>query len=264
MPSYRHISPLHQQAAQSRQIIANENPGLHLIFHYDRIFIKPTPAYFLSASFWTFLRNADQTIYRAAIGFVRSYNYHIRYELDYDIACEKKLIPCDSEGQRDTDSKLLVQGLHVESYPTYAEFCRFIKQFHRVSNAGVSRRYHYGELRLQRLDLLAFLRKGMLAYFHLTRGWSVYIHSFLAPIILILGEASVILSAMQVNLNSQEMLKSSGEWLPLVKASLCFPVVIIILVTVVAGVIMLSALVVTLQDSLRARWLMRHGKGGII
>lgn len=253
MYDYKHIYPLHHQEAHARRIIVNENPNLHLLYNYDCIFVKPIPAYFLSASFWAFLQNADRSTYSAAIGFMRSYNYLIRYEIDYDLACEKKLIPCGTGGQQNTDHKLLVQGLPAESFPTYAEFCKFIKQFDRVRIRDVSRRYQHGEVCLRRLNMWAFLSTGKIAYFIVTPGWGVYIHTFLAPITLILGGASVVLSAMQVNLNAQEILKSNGAWALLAKASLYFPVAIIILVVIVAAVIVLGSLVFSLQESLQGR-----------
>ncbi|MBE3041543.1 hypothetical protein IMZ48_02980, partial [Candidatus Bathyarchaeota archaeon] len=192
-PDHGHIYPLHHQAAHAREIIVNENPGLHLVWYYDRIFVKPIPVYFLSAEFWSYLRNADEDVYRAAVGFIRSYYYLVRYELDYDLACKQNLIPRDHDGRR--------------GHMTYAEFCRFIEQFARIENSEVCRRYHYGELRLTRINYATVLRERKLSYFHIYPQWGSYLAHFFAPIILVLGGASVIMNAMQVNLNAQEMLK---------------------------------------------------------
>ncbi|CAI4212367.1 unnamed protein product [Parascedosporium putredinis] len=139
--------PLHHQQAHARNIIVDEAAGLHLVWHYDRIFIKPIPAYFYSSQFWTYLQGlspapnpADNRKfndpYAAAIGFMRSYYFLIQFE-----------------------------------HPTYAEFCRFIEQFNDISDADTCRRYHYGELRLTRINRTSLFRKGRLAYFHIYPQW---------------------------------------------------------------------------------------------
>ena len=74
-PSYRHIMPLHHQRAHLREIVINENPGLHLVWYYDKIFVKPIPAYFYAKAFWTYIESADPDVYQAAVGFMRSYNF---------------------------------------------------------------------------------------------------------------------------------------------------------------------------------------------
>ncbi|KAL2104706.1 hypothetical protein VUR80DRAFT_9817 [Thermomyces stellatus] len=262
-PDYRHIYPLHHQAAHARQIIVDENPGLHLLWYYDRIFVKPIPAYFLSAAFWTYLRNADNEVYRAAVGFMRTYHYLIRYELDYDLACERRLIPRHSgkRGRHGDDHE--EHRDDRERHPTYAEFCRFIEQFDRVPDSDVCRRYHYGELRLTRINRAAFLWKGKLAYFHIYPQWGSYLRHFFAPIVMILGGASVILSAMQVNLNAQEILDSGGPWMSFVKASLYFPVVTILLIAAVVSVSLLGALGMALNDLMRARRLRQDRRRGV-
>ena len=262
-PEYGHIYPLHHQAAHAREIYVNEHPGLHLLWYYDRIFVKPIPPYFLSVAFWDYIRHANMDVYCAALGFMRSYYYLIKYELDYDKACEKKLIPKirvvvvpGDGGDKEEE---------VWRYPTYAEFCRFIEQFNIRGNDNICRRYHYGELRLTRINRAAFLWKGKLAYFHIYPQWGSYLHHFLAPIVLVLGGASVVLNAMQVNLNAQEMLKSGGAWHTFVKVALYFPAVTIILVAAVLGISLLGGLGMAVNDVVRTsqtRKNRREGKWG--
>lgn len=230
---------MHSQAAYDRKIIVNENPGLHLVWYYDRIFVKPIPVYFLSAEFWSYLSNADHNVYRAAVGFMRSYYHLIRYELDYDLACEQKLIPRNHDGGK--------------QHPTYAEFCRFIEQFAKIENSEVCQRYNYGELRLTRINYATVLRRRKLAYFHIYPQWGSYLGHFFAPIILVLGGASVIMNAMQVNLNAQEMLKSEGAWKSFVKAALYFPAVTIILLAAVICIVLLGSLGMVVHDLVRVR-----------
>ena len=47
-PSSSNVSPLHQQRVKGQRIIVTEDPRLHLVWIYDRVFIKPLPRYLLS------------------------------------------------------------------------------------------------------------------------------------------------------------------------------------------------------------------------
>ncbi|KAK0628359.1 hypothetical protein B0T17DRAFT_588497 [Bombardia bombarda] len=221
-PSFRHIMPLHHQKAHARSIIVNESPELHLVWYYERIFVKPIPAYFYSAAFWEYLDNADQKVYRAAVGFMRSYWFLIQYPIDFDEACNiHKLIPPKPDGK----------------LPTYEEFCDFIEPFKRIGDAFVCRRYHYGELRLTRINRTAFLFKGRLAYFHIYPQWGSFLAHILAPVITVFAVCSVVLNSMQVSLAALAMgvgpdFQVSG-WPSFIGVSLYFPIAVIVLIALV-------------------------------
>ena len=51
--SSSNISSLHQQKVKGREIIITEDPRLHLVWIYNRIFIKPLPRNLLSYTFWS-------------------------------------------------------------------------------------------------------------------------------------------------------------------------------------------------------------------
>ena len=99
--SSAHVWPLHHQAVKLRNIVISENPELHLIWYYDRIFIKPLPKYLLSFDFSnTYLTSQPSSlgqereiIKRSALGFLRTYQYLVQYESDFNIAIEKGLLP---------------------------------------------------------------------------------------------------------------------------------------------------------------------------
>lgn len=50
--NYNNISPLHHQLVKGRQILITERADLHLVWHYDRIFIKPLTKCLLNHHFW--------------------------------------------------------------------------------------------------------------------------------------------------------------------------------------------------------------------
>lgn len=109
----------------------------------DRIFIKPLPPYLLSYQFWnTYLLSSTSPlesrhdIRKAALGYLRTYHHLIQHESDLKIAQQ--------------------EGLRLERPDaSWTDFCRFASQLGRIYDADVSSRYHYGELRLSRLNLYA-------------------------------------------------------------------------------------------------------------
>jgi len=227
-PSYTHIMPLHHQKSHAREIRVTENPGLHLVWYYELIFIKPIPAYFYSQAFWDYLENADKKLYGACLGFIRSYYMLIQYDLDFRLACELRLIPAKGNGDM----------------PTYEEWCEFIVPFAKVGDGHVNRRYHYGELRLSRINRAAMLFKFSLAYFHIYPQWGSFLEHTLAPIITVFAVCSVVLNSMQVSLAvvqtyNDKDIKMAEAWDKFTEASLWFPVVVMLSI----AVILVSALV---------------------
>jgi len=205
--SSTNISPLHQQKVKGREIIVTEDPRLHLVWIHDRIFIKPLPRYLLSHHFWSeFLSTEESTlggsaqeqgvyakIQMSALGLLRSYYYLIQYESDFQIACENgRLLPSDI---------------------SWTEFCAFSIAFSEIHDDAVSERYHYGELRLTRLNLYAKLLLGKFQYERIHRQYGTLFARFYGPLLFIFGVLSIILSAMQVELGVETLLPTT-QWQP--------------------------------------------------
>ncbi|KAH6854692.1 hypothetical protein B0I37DRAFT_37632 [Chaetomium sp. MPI-CAGE-AT-0009] len=249
-PSYTHIMPLHHQRSHAREIKVSENPGLHLVWYYELIFIKPIPAYFYSQAFWVYLENADKGLYGACLGFVRSYYMLIQYELDFHEACQLRLIPPKGDGVM----------------PTYEEWCEFIEPFARVGDAHVNRRYHYGELRLTRINRAAVLFKFSLAYFHIYPQWGSFLEHTLAPIITVFAVCSVVLNSMQVSLAVMEVqgdgFSSSRAWSSFMDASLWFPVIVMLSIAVVLIMALFGMGIMGLKDLFRGNSVRRRKKRG--
>ncbi|KAI0455692.1 hypothetical protein F5B21DRAFT_178653 [Xylaria acuta] len=177
------ISPLHRQVVKQRAIVVTEDPKLHLVWIYNRIFIKPLPKYILSYRLWRdhLGDKTDSThrVRRAALGFLRTYLYLVRHESDFRIAQDPSLllIPCDI---------------------TWEQFNQFAADLVSIADLNVSPRYAYGEIRLTRLNFYAplILRK---AYFQRVEyQYGTYFARFYGPILFAIGVASVILSGLQV------------------------------------------------------------------
>lgn len=251
-PSYNHIMPLHHQKSHARRVVVDENPGLHLLWYYDLIFVKPVPAYFYSAAFWEYIQNADEYIYRACLGFMRSYHTLIQYEIDFHEACELRLIPKKDNGE----------------LPTYEEWCEFIEPFGRVGDHYVNRRYHYGELRLSRINRTVMLFKGGLAYFHIYPQWGSFLAHILAPIITLFAVCSVVLNSMQVSLAAIEVGNETGygvpggAWPKFLNASLWFPVVVMLIIAAVLGASLIGIVFMGVKDMVRTNHVRERKKQG--
>ena len=240
--------PLHHQQAHAREIMVNENPGLHLVWYYERIFVKPIPAYFYSKAFWEYLKQADDNVYRASVGFMRSYYYLIQYEIDFEEACKRRLIPLKPD----------------KHYPTYEEFHDFIYPFSRVNDDHVSRRFHYGELRLTRINRTAFLFRRRLAYFHIYPQWGSFLAHILAPIITVFAVFSVVLNSMQVGLAALDMgpgHEDSG-WPAFIAVSVYFPVAVIIFIALIIAIATVGISVMGVTDLIHGNNVRRRKKRG--
>ncbi|KAF7541974.1 hypothetical protein G7Z17_g11845 [Cylindrodendrum hubeiense] len=177
------ISPLHHQAVKGRKICITEQADLHLAWHYERIFIKPVPKCLFSRTFReTYIHHtkdedADDLSLEAS-GFLRSYSRLIVHESDFDFAKEFKLLP---------------------EWIQWEGWCRFIHEFHGLRDRNVARRYHYGEIRLTRLNFLCTLLHGS-SYAQMYHNYAIYFARFGAPYVFVFGAITVLLTALQTSL----------------------------------------------------------------
>jgi hypothetical protein len=219
-PSSDHCNPLHEQLVRGRNVVITENPELHLCWIDSKVFIKPIPRYLLSWAFWRhYLDDSDANsdpeakakLIEAVLGYMRSYNFLVRYESDYWIAVKEHLIPVTT---------------------TYEDFMIFISSFAEIQDSQVSLRYQFGELRLRRLNLWSplLLKK---AYFHkVVWQYGNYLAQYYAPYLFLFAVFSVVLSAMQVGVAAK------NEWQSFYDVSAWFSVATLIVVClVILGII---------------------------
>lgn len=205
--SSANVEPLHRQRIKGRNVLITEDPRLHLVWNHDRIFVKPIPRYLLSHRFWEsflLLRQPPapapapvaharlELTLRAAKGYLRSYRYLIQRESDFDMARQDhlRLVPRDVE---------------------WPGFCRFISNFDRVRDVDVSPRYHYGELRLSRLNFYAPFLFGTFHFQQLHGQYSDYFARFYGPVLFAFAVASTALSSMQVVLAAGQVSAAQEE-----------------------------------------------------
>lgn len=196
-----HIAALHDQIVRGRNIIITEKPGLHCVWNEDRVFIKPMPRWLMSHAWWEFVKKSSEglappgdcnwgAIYRAALGFTRSYYHLVIHESDFDLAQHHKLIPRDI---------------------AFEAFHNFIDTFGDIQDSDVCLRYTFGDLRLSRLNWLAKSHLGRLHYLKVHRQYHTYFSRFYGPLLFIFGLFTVVLDAMQVTLGASNVPVGQGK-----------------------------------------------------
>ncbi|KAI4165235.1 MAG: hypothetical protein LQ342_001103 [Letrouitia transgressa] len=271
-PSYINISPLHHQLVKGRTIVLTEDPQLHLLWIYDRIFVKPVPEYLLSHAFWEFCFDGygdtkaslppegREEAFKAACGFLRSWALLVRYRSDFAIAVKDgeggSLLPKSDGGDSEKSG-----GTKI----TYEAFCDFIAPFADVGDDQVSPRYKYGEIRLSRLKIWSkiFMRNFHFEQFYGQYG--AYFGRFYGPLIFLFGALSVVLSAMQVELGVSTGRMEAGNWVVFESVCRWFSIVTILLVA--ASTFFLIALLIRMVAgevffATRSMYRKRRGKGG--
>lgn len=177
------ISPLHHQTIKCREICITERPDMHLLWYYERIFIKPVPKYLFSRTFReTYIdRSKDydgDDLSLETGGFLRSYARLIVHESDFELAKQLRLLPAWLE---------------------WDGWCHFIHEFGQLRGKRVSSRYHYGEIRLTRLNFWATLLFGA-SYARVHHNYALYFARFGAPYVFVFGAVTVLLTALQTGL----------------------------------------------------------------
>ncbi|KAI1135697.1 heterokaryon incompatibility protein-domain-containing protein [Hypoxylon sp. FL0543] len=173
----------------SRDVAITEDPGLHLVWSKNRIFLKPIPLYLLEPDFWAAHIIHDRKLADCARGFLFSYAALIAYRSDFNIAKEKGLLPSEItwEGWKDLSREILQNHCY----------------------ASVNPRYWYGELRLSRLNKVYRFRKGFLLRGYSRVGfYAVYadlIRDNFAALATVLGYVVIVLTAMQVGLGVERL-----------------------------------------------------------
>lgn len=219
--------PLHRQKLLGRTIVITENPNEHLISHAERIFIKPLPDYLLCHEFWTTkgrLLAQDESLHQCACGFLLSYCWLVCSKYDLAIAHDSNLLPSSITWDMWVSFVTDVLGnIDLETLDS------------------VSLRYHYGELRLSRLNLIYRFSPHTLSVHNLIHGFmsaalgsKAYLVRTFAWLLSLFWAATIVTSAMQVGIGTSLL----GESKLFQGASVVF--VVASLVGVAASVVLIG------------------------
>ncbi|OCL09244.1 hypothetical protein AOQ84DRAFT_431399 [Glonium stellatum] len=185
---------LHRQQLLGRKILQTEQADLHLLYvspfeDKKTIFIKPLPAYILSQRVWDLYICKDCSLHKDACGFLLSYIWLIRSQLDFKLAENLDLLP---------------NGLEWTQWRMLSEEC--LENIEQFFEDRVSPRYHFGELKRTRIDAIYrftprfFLRYSIAGYFYEEDLAIVFYKRQVAWLVVAFAFFSLILSAMQVGL----------------------------------------------------------------
>ncbi|KAF2704008.1 hypothetical protein K504DRAFT_463084 [Pleomassaria siparia CBS 279.74] len=119
---------------------------------------------------------------KVALGFMRSYALLVRHRVDFVLARDSHLLPAELD---------------------WAKWSDFIFHFRYIEDGDVAKRYHYGQLRLSRLNWAVRLFRPSCAtttWFYELPHWSIdrYIQGAIAPLAFGFASLSLVLSSMQV------------------------------------------------------------------
>ncbi|KAI9858473.1 MAG: hypothetical protein M1830_006334 [Pleopsidium flavum] len=191
---------LHRQKLMDREIVLTEQADLHLVWYQNRIFIKPLPTFLLRQSMWRDHLCRSQDLYANACGFLLSYAWLVCYRTDFRIAQELGLVPFSVEWESWTTFMADVLS-HVA--PSASEI--------------VNERYHYGELRLSRLNWIyrfstkRFNLRNFIRGYHQGPSWySLFLKRNFGWLVVAFAYIAIVLSAMQVGLATDRLGKSSS------------------------------------------------------
>jgi hypothetical protein len=113
---------------------------------------------------------------------MRSYALLVRHHVDFVLARDAHLFPIQFD---------------------WADWSEFIAHFRHIEDEDVARRYHYGQLRLSRLNWAVRLFRPSSAqtkWFYAIPHWSteMYVERAIAPLLFGFASLSLVLSSMQV------------------------------------------------------------------
>ena len=190
--------PLHRQVMLGRELVITEQVDLHMIRQESRIFLKPLPEFLLSADFWNTHMCRDMDLHECACGFLLSYVW---------LVCSKSDLRIAQRGG------LLDSGITWEGWRSFTS--AFLTSIDATTLKGVNRRYHYGELRLSRLNWIYRISSKKPSLTRVVRGYMYEYNQYsdfarrnFAWVIVVFVYISIVLTAMQVGLATDRLGKS--------------------------------------------------------
>ncbi|KAL5371507.1 hypothetical protein DPSP01_014218 [Paraphaeosphaeria sporulosa] len=211
---------LHRYKMLGMEALPTTQMDLHLLRFSNKLMIKPLGEYMLSYSFWLDHLCDKEELHKAACGFLLSYIWLLTTPLDLKLAHELFLIP---------------------SFVTWNWWKSFVADFTKVIDVRaldqVNKRFHFGDLRLGRINSVYRIRY---AHTHFVRGYLygynryvVFFQRKFSWILVVFVFFSLVLAAMQVGA-SVDPLQQNHEFL---KSCYGFVVFSMVSVAAVLGVI---------------------------
>lgn len=176
---------LHRYKMLGMEVLPTQQMDLHLLRFSNNLIIKPLPEYYLSYDFWISYLCEDEELHKAAAGFLLSYIWLLATPLDLKIAHELYIIPS------------------FVTWPWWKDFVtEFVTRIDIHALDQVNRRFHFGDLRLGRINSIyrtryaheSFIRGYLYGY----NRYVVFFQRKFSWILVVFVFFSLVLAAMQV------------------------------------------------------------------
>jgi hypothetical protein len=246
--------PLHYQVMKKREIVVTEQLDLHLVWSASTsssILIKPLPRFLLCHEFWRTQICPRPHLYETALGFLLSYVALIEREVDYNLALLNGLIPREITWARwlTLVNEVLcasAQAKHIDKDAATSSSVGLLG-----ARACVNKRFHYGELRLGRLNWIYRLTMGeMRGYLSGCTTYAAFMRDNVNSLITLFAYTTIVLSAMQVGLSTEPLAQNYSFGMAsyvFSVFSILAPLACIVAVLGVIGMIFVMNLVRTLR-----------------
>ncbi|OJD32652.1 uncharacterized protein BKCO1_37000167 [Diplodia corticola] len=248
----RPINTLTHQQVRGRDVTVSQNPELHCVWHDKRIFVKPMPAYLLSYDFWDAVFTEEwcatdegRLVVTSALGFMRSYGYLVQHPSDFAIAVDKGLIPenvgkglaevREEEREKEEGEDKAGKKAGEKKEPakiSFEDFVAFIDWFGsaKIGDDQVSLRYHYGDLRLSRLN---FWAKFVLKDFTFEKAYGnydAYFSRFYGPLLFTFGVINLIMGSINLAINTEKGGWKKPDWKHLYDVGNVFAIIVLVFI----------------------------------
>lgn len=181
--------PLHRyKMVYGYQVTGTQQMDLHLLRFSSKLLVKPLPEYMLATSFWEQHLCADEALWESAAGWLLSYIWLIASPLDLTIAHDTSLLP------------------GAITWPWWKAFATdFLQHIDVNALDRVNKRYHFGHLRLSRINTI-YRSRFLLTHFvrGYLYGYNRYVVLFernVSWLLVVFIFLNLVLSAMQVGVS---------------------------------------------------------------
>lgn len=189
--------PLHRYKMYGYEMLGTHQMDLHLLKFSNKLLVKPLPEYLIDTTFWEqhLCGDNDKERWESATGWLLSYVWLITSPLDLKLAHDYALIP------------------PAITWPWWKDFATdFVSHVDINALHDVNKRYHFGDLRLSRVNTIYRTR---FFHTHFVRGYLygynryvVFFERNFSWILILFVFLSLVLSAMQVGTALDELSSS--------------------------------------------------------
>jgi hypothetical protein len=199
---------LHYQVVKRRDIVVTEQLDLHLVWSSSTssiIYIKPLPRFLLCPDFWRTQICMHPQLYQIALGFMLSYVALIEREADYNLAIHHGLLPREVTWVAWLALLNELVGGTFAQEKSFASDAASASSMELLRGGGcVNRRFHYGELRLGRLNWIYRITRGEFrGYLSGCTNYSTFMRENTNSLVTLFAYTTIVLSAMQVGLSTE-------------------------------------------------------------